>query len=408
MKKLLHFIVTIAALLVHVQAQDTAIDEQDAPEPYVPPPVKYTDNFHILHDELTQPHTGITRTYYIAVDEVVWDYLPDGNDTIFNTSINDSPAKSWISKCKLSIICNYVDSEAHIYLVVASTTIGARYHKALYREYTDDSYRVLKPRPHWQGLMGPVLRGEVGDTLEIHFWNRASYNFSMHPHGVLYEFEMEGAVYKGTSNTAFVRPGEKYTYRWEIYPRAGPGPSDGNSLVWGYHSHVTENDIYAGLYGAIIVYKPGTLTEDSVKDEIVTSLFASNENLSPYLDRTMAELAPQLDLQAIQENRMAFRHSNNKQSINGLMFSAPRDLIIPTSKTIQWHLLGWGSMMDLQDIRWEHGAVTLFDKPVSHIRLYPATFRTVQVKADQKGDYQFGFINGQPGIRGMIMRYKVV
>ena len=54
---------------------------------------------------------------------------------------------------------------------------------------------------------------------------------------------MEGAVYKGAKEQSYVKAGDKFLYEWQVAPRAGPGPQDGDSLVWGYHSHVTENDM---------------------------------------------------------------------------------------------------------------------------------------------------------------------
>jgi hypothetical protein len=30
--------------------------------------------------------------------------------------------------------------------------------------------------------MGPILRAEVGDVIQVFFWNRASKNFTIHPH----------------------------------------------------------------------------------------------------------------------------------------------------------------------------------------------------------------------------------
>lgn len=30
--------------------------------------------------------------------------------------------------------------------------------------------------------MGPILRAEIGDTIQIHFWNKATHNYTMHPH----------------------------------------------------------------------------------------------------------------------------------------------------------------------------------------------------------------------------------
>ena len=46
--------------------------------------------------------------------------------------------------------------------------------------------------PAHQGILGPVLRGEVGDRIIVHFKNKASRNYTMHPHGVQYEKDSEG------------------------------------------------------------------------------------------------------------------------------------------------------------------------------------------------------------------------
>jgi hephaestin len=46
------------------------------------------------------------------------------------------------------------------------------------------------------GLLGPVIRGVVGDTLKVHFRNNLKeHNASMHPHGVWYDKESEGSPY---------------------------------------------------------------------------------------------------------------------------------------------------------------------------------------------------------------------
>lgn len=60
---------------------------------------------------------------------------------------------------------------------------------------------------------------------------------------MIYQFEMEGAIFKGSYEHSIIEPNQTYTYSWKVSPRAGPGPKDGNSLVWGYHSHVEETDL---------------------------------------------------------------------------------------------------------------------------------------------------------------------
>src|SRR5437016_8300936 len=97
--------------------------------------------------------SGKTRTYHIAADEVDWDYAPSGRDEAMGHPFDE------LEKA-------YTESGPH--------RIGRVYKKALYREYTDDSFSTLKPRPaaeQYLGLLGPILRGEVGDTIRIIFKN---------------------------------------------------------------------------------------------------------------------------------------------------------------------------------------------------------------------------------------------
>ncbi|KAI9260773.1 Cupredoxin [Phascolomyces articulosus] len=382
---LLYYLILYLLHMPLIASQSNNDDVPDNPAPYIPRPVDYQGDFRVLHDELIQPLDGVDREYYIAIDEIIWDY------TQYSTEIPENTA-------------------AHFWTTTSPTQVGNMYYKAVYQEYTDETFTTLKSRPQWQGLLGPILRAEVGDTLRVHLWNRASHDFSMHPHGVFYEFEMEGAVYKGALENSSVKPGDNYTYNWLIAARAGPGPKDGDSLVWGYHSHVHESDIYNGLFGAILVYRPGSLNQAVIAKEVVTALFAINENHTPYLTETVHKLAHHVDLEVVKHNQTAkreFRLSNIKQSINGLIMAEPKDLVLEQDESIQWHLLGWGSFNDLQMVSWQQGHVSMFDIPVSQIRLMPASFRTVKVTPGIPGTFQFGFLNHESGIEGMNMYYQV-
>ena len=70
--------------------------------------------------------------------------------------------------------------------------LGKVYKKAIFREFTDATYTVLKAREPWQGILGPTIRGEVGDMAIVHFFNNASMLLSMHPHGSRYIKVHEG------------------------------------------------------------------------------------------------------------------------------------------------------------------------------------------------------------------------
>ncbi|RXN25751.1 hephaestin 1 [Labeo rohita] len=150
---------------------------------------------------------------------------------------------------------------ASFFLSNGPTWIGSVYKKALYRQYTDESYSTEIPKPHWLGFLGPILRAEVGDVIVVHMKNFASRPYSLHPHGVFYEKNSEGALYPdGTTgrdkSDDAVAPGESYTYTWHVKPEYAPTEADASCLTWIYHSHGdAPKDIASGLIGALLTCK---------------------------------------------------------------------------------------------------------------------------------------------------------
>src|SRR5271155_5042319 len=215
------------------------------------------------------------RTYYIAADEVEWDYAPGG--------VNKMMGMKFEGYSKV-----FVERGPH--------RIGSVYRKALYREYTDETFVRLRPRPaEWEssGILGPILRAEVGDTIRVVFKNNATHPYSMHPHGVFYKKDSEGALYEdGTSGSDkgddAVPPGKTHLYTWEVPERAGPGPNDPSSIVWLYHSHANElRDVESGLVGVILIIRKGmagpTGRPKDVDREFVNLFMIVDENTSWYL-----------------------------------------------------------------------------------------------------------------------------
>ena len=134
-------------------------------------------------------------------------------------------------------------------------TIGREYNKVLYREYTDGTFSTEKDHPVSLGFLGPILKGEVGDTIKVHFKNMANGTFSVHPHGVFYSKESEGALYEDKTSGANkkddqVRLGESHVYTWHLTKSHAPTENDDDCLTWIYHSHVLPHrDINTGLLG---------------------------------------------------------------------------------------------------------------------------------------------------------------
>ena len=120
-------------------------------------------------------HHGRVRVHFIAAEEIDWDYTPLGRDEAMGHPFGEFEK-------------NYVEAGPH--------RIGRIYKKVVYREYTDAKFNRLLTRSadeQYLGILGPVLYGEVADTIKIFFKNNASRPFSMHSHGVLYQKNSEGS-----------------------------------------------------------------------------------------------------------------------------------------------------------------------------------------------------------------------
>src|ERR1700742_3832278 len=168
-----------------------------------------------------QQSSSVVRTYYIAADEVDWDYTPRGRNLAGLPHVESA------------------EDEA------GGVVTHRIYHKAIYREYTDSTFKDLKIRPQqWEhlGLLGPLIRAEVGDSIRVVFKNNTHLSVTMHPHGLEYKKDAEGALYNdGTSAIVKaddkVGPGSTYTYIWTVPERSGPAAMDETSVLWMQHSH---------------------------------------------------------------------------------------------------------------------------------------------------------------------------
>jgi FtsP/CotA-like multicopper oxidase with cupredoxin domain len=294
---------------------------------------------------------GRLRTYYIAADEVLWDYAPSGRDEMMGHALDSAEFA----------IGNGPARQARVF------------RKAVYREYTDSTFRVRRHRgAEWEhlGLLGPTLHAEVGDTLRVVFRNHARYPFSIHPHGVLYTKSAEGAPYNDDTRGSdrlddAVPPGGTYVYNWPIPGRAGPGPQDPSTIMWPYHSHAHEwRDVNAGLIGAIVVGRRGSLDATDRPhgvDRELVSLFGvfdetnsryAPDNLRTYTGDT-ARVGPR--------GPLSFSGAG-MQSINGYMFgNLPlASLTVRRGAHVRWYVFSGTMADDFHSPHW-HGATLLLD-----------------------------------------------
>lgn len=92
---------------------------------------------------------------------------------------------------------DFLHRQAEVFLKRGPHRIGSTYKKAVYTQYTNQSYDVVVEKPAWLGFLGPIIKAEVGDSIIIHLKNFASRSYTLHPHGVSYTKENEGKLQAG-------------------------------------------------------------------------------------------------------------------------------------------------------------------------------------------------------------------
>ena len=317
--------------------------------------------------------SGATRTYYIAADEVDWNYAPADHDHMTGKPY---------------------DERARYYTEKGPQRIGPIYRKAVYHEYTDASFTTLKPRPvAWEhlGVLGPVIRGEVGDTIKVVFKNNARFPFSVHAHGVKYD--------EASAGVDPVQPGATFTYTWDVDPRAGPQPGEPSSKLWLYHSHVNEQrDVAAGLVGPMLISAKGTTKPDGtpkdVDREFVVILYTLDEQQSLYLDdnierhidspdtlRKVAALFVDINGQPV---NVGFPLTNFRETINGYQYGNTRGLTMTEGERVRWYLAG---MAGPHIAHWHANTVLFGNSSVDTVPLLPAEMHTTDMIAQSPGTW---------------------
>jgi FtsP/CotA-like multicopper oxidase with cupredoxin domain len=313
--------------------------------------------------------SAATRHYYVQAEDTTWDFAPSGKNLIH---CMDAPTP-----------CD----------IPAPWTKSHVFPATRYIEYTDNTFTTTKPQPEWLGILGPVIRAEVGDTVIVHFRNRAAGMYGMHPHGFRYVKDHEGAHYTGVNDAtppgagSMVAPGGQFDYVWVADEDSGPGPNDPSSLVWWYHSHVDEPaDTNAGLLGPIVITRQGMARADgSPKDvdrEFVTAFFIFN--------------------------KLGGREPGLMHAINGYLFGNLRGLVMNQGERVRWYVIGMGNEVDLHTPHWHGKTLAVKGSRTDVVNLLPATMVTADMKADNPGEWMLHCHVSDHIDAGMMTTYQIV
>jgi FtsP/CotA-like multicopper oxidase with cupredoxin domain len=345
-----------------------------------------------------------TSTYYVAADTVTWDYTPSGSNQIAGQPF---------------------DSVERPFVQVGKWHIGHLALKAIYREYTDSTFSTLKPRPpEWQylGILGPLLRAEVGDTIRVVFRNNLDAPATMHPHGVFYTKESEGAPYAAGPGERDlegngVRPGGTHVYVWPVPERAGPASGDMSSILWMYHSHVhEEQDLSTGLLGPIIVSARGTTRPDGtpsdVDREVVVAFDEIDEDVSRYLTTNLHRYATQPDSARI---TLLFgltvaggpeAQFNFKETMNGFLWGNGPMPVMRVGERVRWYLLA-STGFEIHSPHWHGNTVQVAHMRTDVTALLPMGMVVADMMPDNPGIWLFHCHVSNHLRMGMQARYEV-
>ena len=356
---------------------------------------------------------GKTRTYYVAADEVNWDYAPSGRDEAMGMPF-DSVAKGFTE--------------------TSADHIGRVYKKAVYREYTDATFTTIKPRAAqdaYLGIVGPILYAEVGDTIKVVFKNNATHPYGMHPHGVRYEKDSEGANYNGGSGDmedrgACIAPGATHTYTWQVPDRAGSGPNDPSSLFWLYHSHCDElRDVASGLFGGLVITRRGMARPDGapkdVDKQFVTIYIAINENESWYLDDNIKAHIPDPTKLNRYESKpvtttgilgtiagAGFFETNIKWSINGYIYGNGPMMVMKKGDHVRWYVATLGDFFNGHTPHWHGNTVLVGGQRTDVLNIASAQMITADMVPDAPGIWLYHCHISDHMLAGMMARYQVL
>jgi FtsP/CotA-like multicopper oxidase with cupredoxin domain len=336
-----------------------------------------------------KPPAEKTRHYYVAAESELWDFVPAGRDEI----------------CGLPL--------------PPPVVANRRASKLRYVQYTDATFSAKVIPNRSLGILGPVLRGVVGDYLVITFLNRTSQPLSMHPHGVKYDKDSEGAYYMpGPGRGGAIGPGATFTYVWHLDEASGPSADEPSSKAWLYHSHVSGDvETNLGLVGCIIVTDPKRARPDGtprdVDREFATLFMIFDES---GLDAAAVEAAEYAGLPGLQSNAPPLSWAEVQQSlqqgerhaINGYLFGNLHGLEMNEGERTRWYVFGLGNENDFHTAHW-HGLRVLEEgrRRTDVVDLLPATMKVADLNADNPGTWLYHCHVAEHMREGMFARVVV-
>lgn len=241
-------------------------------------------------------------------------------------------------------------------------------------------------------IPAPTLKLREGDTVTIRVTNRLREDTSIHWHGIILPFEMDGVP--GISFNG-IPPGETFTYRFRLQ----------QSGTYWYHSH-SGNQEQTGMYGALIIEPHHGETIRADRDYVV--------HLSDWTDEDPMDVFSKLKTQSDYYNYNKptavdfFRDITNdglksaldKRSMWNQMRMNPTDLADLSAATLTYLMNGrtpagnWNGLFNPGErirLRYINGAAnTFYDIRIPGLRMTVVQADGVNVEPVTVEEFRFG------------------
>ncbi|MDM0043763.1 copper resistance system multicopper oxidase [Variovorax dokdonensis] len=241
-------------------------------------------------------------------------------------------------------------------------------------------------------LPAPTLRWREGEEVTIRVTNRLPEATSIHWHGIILPFQMDGVPgisFKG------IAPGETFTYRFKVQQ---------SGSYW-YHSHSGFQEM-TGMYGAIIIDPAGPQTIQADRDHVV--LFSDWTDEDPM--RVLSKLKAQGDYYNYNQptaidffrdvSQDGLQAALAKRKMWNEMRMSPTDLADLSAKTLTYLANGvapagnWTALFKAGDrvrLRMVNGAGnTFYDVRIPGLRLKVVHVDGVDVEPITVDEFRFG------------------
>ncbi|VDI70114.1 Hypothetical predicted protein [Mytilus galloprovincialis] len=331
--------------------------------------------------------------YYIAAVDVEWEYADRKNHPVTLEDLQDP------------------NTDGHLYVRDTKKFIGTKYIKAVYREFTDASFKHLVKRSfrdYHLGTMGPFVRVQVGDTLEIVYKNMVNFQNTINMRNLKGDNHM---VREQAENG--VPPGKSTTFRWYVPERSGPSALDPNCVGRSYDSTTNPlKDSNTGLFGPLVVCRKGVLDKDGYRTDNVDREFALNFETYDETKSHFFKLNTHLYAPGRQDCKdPVFVESNQMHAINGFMYFNTPAMNISVGEQVSWYIMSTGDKQSQHSVKFNGQALTMNvfgnTKRTSVISSEAGTYYTAEMLANHASVWLLSDHVGENMWKGAMATYTI-